>query len=322
MDLRQLRHFIAVAELGNFSRAAERVCLTQPALTRSIKTLEDEIDARLFDRRSSGVELTAAGAALLEHARLMVNEQERAQQRIALAKRGLGEELVVALCPFQAQMGVRAVVAEFSREYPDVSLRIIEGHVDETVPSLLDRKVDLVFTTVPATTMAQKLVYERIRSTPCSIYAGPGHPLAHRSGLTPFELSRWAWAMLDQKHSLEALRSYFATGNSGLPTAGVKTSCVSFMTSLVLEEGMLGILPDEVMKGSGAVRLDVERQPRALRAGLLFRADAELKRSAERFADKLRERLGRQDGEGDMTQASLVGPRAAARTPSPRLRAN
>lgn len=297
MDLRQLRHFIAVAELGNFSRAAERVFLTQPALTRSIKTLEDEIDARLFDRRSSGVELTAAGTALLEHARLMVNEQERAQQRIALAKRGLGEELVAAICPLQAQMGLRAVVAEFTREHPDVSLRIVEGHVDETVPALMDRKVDLVFTTVPATTMQEKLAYERIRSSSCSIYGGAGHPLAQRSGITPAELTRWAWAMLDQKHWLAATRNYFAVGNSGMPTAGVKTSSVSFMKSLVLEEGMLGMLPDALMEGTGAVALNVERLPRPLRAGLLFRADAEIKRSAELFAEKLRAHVGRPDVE-------------------------
>ncbi len=298
MDLRQLRHFIAVAELGNFSRAAERVCLTQPALTRSIKTLEDEIDARLFDRRSSGVELTPAGSALLEHARLMVNEQERAQQRIALAKRGLGEELVVALCPFQAQIGMRSIVAEFSREHPEVSLRVIEGHVDQVVPSLLDRKVDLVFTTVPATTMNEKLSYERIRSTPCAIYAAPGHPLVHRSGLTASELSRWAWAVLDQKHSVEALRSYFAGGNSGMPATGVRTDSIALMKSLVLQEGMLAILPDAIMAGTGAVSLNVERAPRDLRAGLLFRAEVEIKHSAECFAEKLRRHLVGQDKDG------------------------
>lgn len=318
MDLRQLRHFIAVAELGNFSRAAERVCLTQPALTRSIKTLEDEIDARLFDRRSSGVELTAAGTALLEHARLMVNEQERAQQRIALAKRGLGEELVVAVCPLQSQLGFRGVVAEFAREHPDVSLRVIEGHVDETVASLIDRKVDLIFTTVPATTMTEKLAYERIRSTPCSIYVAPGHALAHRSGVTPAELSRWAWAMLDQKHALAELRNYFAVGNSGLPAAGVRTSSVAFLRSLILEEGLVGVMPNPLMEGTGAVALDLERPPRPMRAGLLFRADPGTKRSADLFAEKLRAALGCADAEDVRPSHRSAYPAAAG----PRLHAN
>ncbi|MFS0851136.1 LysR family transcriptional regulator [Novosphingobium panipatense] len=312
MDLRQLRHFIAVAELGNFSRAAERVCLTQPALTRSIKTLEDDIDARLFDRRSNGVELTPAGGALLEHARLMVNEHERAQQRIALAKRGLGEELVVALCPFQAEMGVRPIIAAFTRENPDISMRVVEGHVAETVPALMERKVDVVFTTVPPTTMVEKLVYERIRSTPCSIYAASDHPLARRSGLTPSELSRWAWATLDQKHALDALRSYFATGNSGMPAAGIRSGCVSFLREMVVKEGMLGVLPDAIMAKAGAVALHVERPPRPLRGGLLFRADAEIKQSAERFADKLRKHLIRQDAEDRLMPSSMNGSAPAA----------
>jgi DNA-binding transcriptional LysR family regulator len=292
MDLRQLRHFIAVADLGNFSRAAERVCLTQPALTRSIKTLEDEIDARLFDRKSSGVELTSAGTALLEHARIMVSEQERAQQRITLAKRGLGEELVVAICPLQWQDEVRAVVAQFARENTSVSLRIVEGHVDDTIQPLLDRKIDLVFTTVPATTMTEKLAYERLMSTPISIVAAPSHPLARRLGITPADLSRWTWAMLDQKHALSGMRNYFALGNSGLPTGGVKTQSVPYMTSLILKEGMVGMLPTALVEDFGLVALDVTHQPRGVRAGLLFRTDEPLKRSAELFAEALRARIG------------------------------
>lgn len=292
MDLRQLRHFIAVADHGNFSRAAERVCLTQPALTRSIKTLEDEIDARLFDRRSSGVELTSAGTALLEHARVMVSEQERAQQRISLAKRGLGEELVVAICPLQWQDEVRSVVAQFAHENPGVSLRIFEGHVDDTIQPLIDRKIDLVFATVPATTMTEKLAYERLMSTPIAIVAAPGHPLARRLGITPADLSRWSWAMLDQKHALSAMRNYFALGNSGLPSAGVKTQSVPYMTSLVRNEGMIGMLPAAMGEDLGLVALDVTHQPRGVRAGLLFRTDEPLKRSAELFASVLRARIG------------------------------
>lgn len=287
MDLRQLRHFIAVAELGNFSRAAERVCLTQPALTRSIKTLEDEIDARLFDRRSSGAELTAAGTALLEHARLMVNEQERAQHRVALAKQGLGEELVVAVCPLLVS-GVRAIAASFAREYPGVALRIVEGHVNETTGALVDRKLDLIFTTVPATTMTEKLAYERVGIMPCSIFAAPDHPLAHRTGVTPDELSRWAWAMLDPKHAMAVLRNYFALGNCGLPTGGIRTNSVPFMTSLILNEGMIGMLPDMLLAGTEAVALDVTHSPRAMRSGFLFRHGAETKKSVGQFMERLR----------------------------------
>jgi hypothetical protein len=96
---------------------------------------------------------------------------------------------------------------------------------------------------------------------------------------------------------MAALRNYFAVCNCGLPAGGVKTNSIPFITSMILNEGMIAILPDGVMKGTGAVALDVVHRPSTLRSGLLFRDDPAMKRSAGLFADKLRAQARRPEAE-------------------------
>src|SRR5690606_31782064 len=88
MELRQLRYFIAVAESGNFTRAALRLHLSQPPLSMQIKALETELGVQLLDRGNRGASLTAAGAVFLEDARAALDRLEMARRRALLAERG------------------------------------------------------------------------------------------------------------------------------------------------------------------------------------------------------------------------------------------
>ena len=97
MDFRHLRYFVAVAEEGTFTRAAARLFIAQPALSKQIHDLENEIGARLLVRTSRGVSLTAPGAELLEHARAVLERLEAARERIrALAAAPGARPLAVA----------------------------------------------------------------------------------------------------------------------------------------------------------------------------------------------------------------------------------
>src|SRR5512139_1166860 len=89
MELRQLRYFVAVAETGNISRAAKRIFLTQPALSRQIKALEGEIGQCLLERQAHSIRLTPVGEALLHEARELLQRAEQALERVRNAGRGV-----------------------------------------------------------------------------------------------------------------------------------------------------------------------------------------------------------------------------------------
>ena len=96
IELLQLEHFLAVAEEGSFTRAAERACRTQPAISQSIKKLEEELGAPLFSRDLHDVSLTDAGKALVVHARRIISERDSAVQTIGSLKHLLSGTLNVA----------------------------------------------------------------------------------------------------------------------------------------------------------------------------------------------------------------------------------
>lgn len=126
IELSHLRYFIAVAEELHFGRAAARLHMAQPPLTRQIKMLEARLQCRLFDRNSRSTRLTAAGAQLLERARGLVAEADRALREVQ--KIGQGEEgpLTLATAPSLMLTALPQVIRAFRKKYPRVEFRLSE----------------------------------------------------------------------------------------------------------------------------------------------------------------------------------------------------
>ncbi len=288
MDLRHLRHFIAVAEFGSFSRAADKLCLTQPALTRSIKTLEEEVSAQLLDRQSSGVVLTAAGRTLFAHAKYILTENERALERVRLTASGIVDEITIAVCPLQACSLFDRAVNDFNTAHAQVSITLIESSVEKAVSLLMEGKVDVVFTTIPEATMHEGLTYERIRSSRFFIYAAPSHPLHAQKHISKHELTRWRWATLDSACAIALASQYFAAGNEGLPANVIRMNSAALLRSMVLRGGAIGFLPKAFMEGTQARILPAPDAPTLRQAGLLYRAGSPVKPLVAAFAERLR----------------------------------
>ena len=144
MELRHLRYFLAIAEEGNFTRAAARLGIGQPPLSQQIKDLEAEVGARLFRRVPHGAELTEAGKAFLERVKgipLQTADAVRAAQRAARGETGrlsLGFTGTAALNPI-----VPACIREFRRAYPDVEIRLEEANSVALMAGLLDGRLDV-----------------------------------------------------------------------------------------------------------------------------------------------------------------------------------
>lgn len=146
MELRHLRYFVAVGEEEHFGRAAKRLALAQPALSRQVHQLEQELGASLFERSGRGVRLTPVGRVLLEDARRALAEVDRAARRARLAAQGRIGTLSVSFVDtaFYSVVPPR-VIAEFRRLYPDVRIELATLNSVEQWSALRDGAVNVGF---------------------------------------------------------------------------------------------------------------------------------------------------------------------------------
>ena len=178
MELRHLRYFVAVAEAGHVTRAAERLGIQQPPLSQQIRALEAELDVQLFRRKPRGVELTQAGEALLAEARGVLDRVEHAAAAARRAGRGdagrigLGFTSSASFHPF-----VPRIIREFREASPLVALSLEEAGTGELVDGLLAERIDAAFVRSPIGAAAELAVHSVLEEE--MVAAVPaGHPLA------------------------------------------------------------------------------------------------------------------------------------------------
>jgi DNA-binding transcriptional LysR family regulator len=146
MDLRHLRLFVAVAEEGHITRAAEKLGMQQPPLSQQIKAMERELDVQLFHRRPRGVELTDAGRALFAEARAVLAHLERALEMTHRTARGEQGRLCIGIAPTALfHPLVPRAIRDFREAFPLVSLTLEEGLSHEVVERLCNDRMDVAF---------------------------------------------------------------------------------------------------------------------------------------------------------------------------------
>lgn len=145
----RLRVFRTVAKYLNFSRAAEELLLTQPAVTQQIKALEHELDASLFDRTSGHIQLTAAGRTLLTFAEQISSLSEEAVQAVAAVSGQRSGELSLGASQTIAQYVLPGLIAAFRRSHPKVRVTAISGNTDQMLESLVAGNIQMALVEGP-----------------------------------------------------------------------------------------------------------------------------------------------------------------------------
>ncbi|MGF1938887.1 MAG: LysR family transcriptional regulator [Nostoc sp. ChiQUE02] len=145
MELRHLKYFVTVAEELNFSRAAVRLYISQPALSRQIKNLEDELGIVLFLRQSDGLILAEAGKFFLQQAKDILNRSDVAVQTLKAHYSNTDEPLVIGYIPTILQTFLGKTLHSFGLAYPEVAVRLQEMPPSEQVRALRDGAIDIAF---------------------------------------------------------------------------------------------------------------------------------------------------------------------------------
>jgi DNA-binding transcriptional LysR family regulator len=178
MDLRRLRYFVAVAEEGNITRAAERLDMQQPPLSRQISLMEQELKVQLFHRLARGVELTSAGQALFREAKTMLAQFERAIEATRRAARGEQGVLCVGVAPTAPfNPIVPKAIRTFREAFPLVSLVLEEGLSNEVVARFNSQQMDVAFVRA-AQIHAEGVAVMPLQEEPMVAALPSGHPMA------------------------------------------------------------------------------------------------------------------------------------------------
>ncbi|MEU6540351.1 LysR family transcriptional regulator [Streptomyces sp. NPDC047000] len=187
MELRHLQHFVAVAEDQHFTRAAERLMVSQSGLSASVRALERELRAPLFVRTTRRVTLTEAGRALLVEAERILAQVRAAHEAVAAVQGVLRGTLVLGTEQCIAGVHVAGLLAAFRRCHPDVEIRLRQTGTGALVEEVAAGRLDLAFAyrteegTGPLRTVA-------LAGEPMTLLCHPGHPLAGAAAVTAEEL--------------------------------------------------------------------------------------------------------------------------------------
>ncbi|SET45412.1 DNA-binding transcriptional regulator, LysR family [Variovorax sp. OV084] len=184
MQLRQLQHLVALAEQGSFGRAAQAVHLSQPALSRSIDTLEDSLQARLIDRAYGTVRFTQAGELVLARARELLADAQQIQRDV-LQLEGLAiGSLAVGLGPFAASTLGRMALSLMTQRHPQLLMRMEVADTATLSERLHRRQLDLFIADTRDLKKQPGLKLARLPDLPVSFFVQPKHPLRRLKQVT------------------------------------------------------------------------------------------------------------------------------------------
>ncbi|RSS79480.1 LysR substrate-binding domain-containing protein [Streptomyces sp. WAC06614] len=256
MELRALRYFVAVAEELHFGRAAARLHMSQPALSRAVKQLEAEAGALLFVRSSSGVALTAVGAVLLDEARELLGRAERVRERVRVAAAGGARTLTVGFLGDASDPDATALAQAFRRRHPDVEVRIREADLTDPTCGLHAGAVDVALTRAPFDRTG--LAVRELRADPVGALLRADDPLARRERLELADLAGRRWFRFPE--GTDALWQAYWSGGQG--REGPVVRAVQECRQAVLWNGTVGMtLVDHGPGGEGLVVVPLADMP-------------------------------------------------------------
>jgi DNA-binding transcriptional LysR family regulator len=263
MELRHLRYFIAVAEELNFTRAAEKLHLAQPSLTRQIHNLEEELGVSLFDRTRNQVSLTEDGKHFLIDAKRLVDSSLESMKAVRRFSRGESGELNLGyLFKFNFDL-LPATLATFYQACPEMAVNLFDMSPAEQLAALEDRKIDLGFVGLRPEQKGldhSPLVWQCVAHHPVVVVLPSAHPLAKSKTIALGELRQVCFvAMSEQTHP--GSRAWLSGICQGL--AGFKPR---ILQDVALESGIMTFVAEGL--GVTLAREQIKKLPHP---GVIFR---------------------------------------------------
>jgi LysR family hydrogen peroxide-inducible transcriptional activator len=241
MELSQLRYVVAVAEAGNFTRAAMRANITQPSLSQQILKLEKELGQKLFHRLGRRAVLTEAGTAFLERARRILFEVEDASREFGDSPT-FGRKIMVGAIPTLAPYLLPNLIARCRTRHPNLQVNIREDFKVTLIKEMLEGELDLAFVALPM--HEASIQVEVLWKEPLVLVVAKDHPLATKKDVTSTDLAQETFILLGSSSSLAAQVRRFFGDLHFEPRIGSRCTQVATVKALVATGAGISILPE------------------------------------------------------------------------------
>ncbi|HUA37432.1 MAG TPA: LysR substrate-binding domain-containing protein [Candidatus Sulfopaludibacter sp.] len=190
MELRHLRYFVAVAEEENVSRAALKLHVSQPGISRQIHDLEDEIGFQLFERSAKSVRLTGAGKVFLTEARVVLQHAEDAVKKARVAAGGTNGEINVGYAPSLTIQILPQALRKFHEKFPGVRVVLHDLSTEEMLSQIGEKKLQVALTVRPPAKLLRGLNFEELARYAACVAVAPKNPLAKSKFVSLEQISR------------------------------------------------------------------------------------------------------------------------------------
>jgi DNA-binding transcriptional LysR family regulator len=264
MELRHIRYFLEVAETLNFSRAAERLHVAQPALSKQIRDLEEELGGRLFHRTTTKVSLTEMGHYFRQQTRKLVMQLDIAVTGAQQMSRGASGTLRVG-CDWRtnnSRLPIAAAARRFRELNPRLSVQFVEIPSHEHVNAVRDHSIDLGFSASIFLGATDDLELRRLCAIRMKVLLPKGHRLETRPKVTLRELKNERWLALDSE-SVPAYRVLMAQVLQYTPKYGLTTTSLPGLVAHVTAGHGIGLVPEggAGADDDGVVAIDTDCTP-------------------------------------------------------------
>jgi DNA-binding transcriptional LysR family regulator len=295
LDVGRLRQLALIVRQRSFSRAAESLGISQPALSKNIRSMERTLGVQLLERGRFGALPTAFGLALVRHADAIDAELRSAVQEVDALRIARTGHISIGCGPSEATRLLPVALNRLRQRSPGITVTVLYGLNEALTPMVKHGEVDFALSSIPARTTDPDLRLVRLHEDRAAVIVRAGHPLVERKGpLTAQHLLGQQW-VLARTSELErrALDDLFIDTGLEPPVVSLETTSAVLMKAMVIQSDLLTFLPRELIyweERAGmltALKLAVPSWHRIV--GLTLRARAGINPAARALIDTLRE---------------------------------
>lgn len=291
LKFHHLQTLVHLADQCNLTRVAELMSITQPALSKWLTGLEQEMGMLLFERHSKGIRPTPGGQLVIKHARRILNELERSRADISLFKSGMQGSLMIGSSPVATDIVAQGIL-NLMQDHPKIHLHIVESIMTPLLEQLLLGQIDVVIGRIGSSALALPLNYKVLYSEPIRFVTRREHPLALQESVSWEDLEQWRWVVWPTGTPIRtSIDNTLIANNLLMPPDHIESGSMNLTLHMLQGSDMIGILSQRLAQSHEAEkRLSIMNLPNTTQqgsVGVFWRTDEQPSDVLQAFLDHL-----------------------------------